>query len=137
MRDQKHDDYLNVYKEFYGYVQGDAPKVGLFLKDKNQGQFAEEVLSALPAHFKRLDAGDFFEEVSSVKIPIELEALTKAGKTSEFIVQKVILRIEDIINDEEKITHATVSQKIKQTLENIESKEYVKFKKTNPDIQLD
>ena len=75
-----------MYKEFYGHVQGDAPKVGLFLKDKNQGPFAEEVISALPAHFKWLDAGDFFEEVSSIKTAIELEALTKAGKTSEFIV---------------------------------------------------
>lgn len=128
---------MNVYKEFYGYVKGESPKVGLFLQDKNQGQFAEEVLNSLPAHFQRSDAGEFFEKVSSVKTSSELEALSKAGKTSEFIVQKVILRIEDIINDEEKISHATVSDKIKKTLEDIDSRDYLKFKKSNPDILLD
>lgn len=72
-----------------------------------------------------------------MKTSSELEALSKAGKTSEFIVQKVILRIEDIINDEEKISHATVSDKIKKTLEDIDSRDYLKFKKSNPDILLD
>jgi len=60
--------------------------------------------------------------------------LIKAAKTTEFILKKCILRVEDIINDEEKISHSSVSQKIKQTLENTESKDFIKFKKQYPDI---
>jgi nucleosome binding factor SPN SPT16 subunit len=51
IRDPKADDHEKVYSDFFSFVKGDAPKVGVFGQDKSTGKFAEEFSKAIPAHF--------------------------------------------------------------------------------------
>lgn len=66
-RDPKIENHSALYKEFFDFVKGHNPKVGMFLKDKNQGQITDEFFKAIPANFDWVDAGDLFEEISSLK----------------------------------------------------------------------
>jgi Xaa-Pro aminopeptidase len=59
----------------------------MFLRDKNQGPISDELFKAIPPHFDRVDAGDLFEEISSVKSNAELESIEKAGKVVCFIMK--------------------------------------------------
>lgn len=84
----------------------------MFLKDKNQGQITDELFKAIPHNFERVDASELFEEIIAVKSASEQESLEKAGKIVCMLLWKVQGRIEDVINDEEKIQHAVVAWRI-------------------------
>jgi len=59
----------------------------MFLRDKNQGPITDELFKSIPAHFERVDAGDLFEEISSVKSVSDLESLENAGKVVSFVLK--------------------------------------------------
>ena len=79
IRDPKIENHSALYKEFFDFVKGHNPKVGMFLWDKNQGQITDEIYKNIPTNFDKVDAGDFFEEISSVKSSSEIEAIEKAA----------------------------------------------------------
>lgn len=109
----------------------------MFLKDRNQGQITDELFKAIPSHFDRVEAGELFDEISSVKTGLEMDSLEKAGKAVCFILKWLQARIENVINDEEKIQHSVVAWKIQEIIENEESKDRQKLAKSHPDLILD
>jgi nucleosome binding factor SPN SPT16 subunit len=115
-------------------VTGDAPTVGVFEKDHSEGKFIDELRAAVPAKFQLKDAADFFEALAGRKTATEQAQLEKSGRVTAFVLKKLISRIEDIINDEEKISHAQVADKMRQILEAEDSAELAKFSKQNSDV---
>ena len=109
----------------------------MFSQDKSTGKFAEEFAKAMPKNFTKVDAGEFFEKISAVKNEQEIDNVSKAGLVTSFLLKRLIVRIEDIVNDEEKVTHKDVASKLQEAIENEESKELSKFKKLNPDVEID
>lgn len=58
----------------------------------------------------------------------------KAGKITSFIMKKLILRLEDVINDEEKVTHKQIADQVSEVLE---KGDLSKFKSSNPDFDFE
>lgn len=137
VRDPKVPDNSGVYSEFFSHLNG--KNIGVFNNDTNTGKFCDELWDAFPKDMTKVDASGFIEEVAAVKEvewPHEVTQIEKAGKVTAFVMKKLISRLEDIINDEERISHEQVADKLqKQVFEDQESKELQRLHKANPDIE--
>ena len=109
----------------------------MFANDKPFGKFADELEKSMPAHFQKVDAESIFDEVMAVKEEEDLDSAEKAGRVTTFLMKRLISRIEDVLNDEEQISHHEVAQQIKTIAEKTEEKDMQKFFKNNTDVDLE
>ena len=136
-RDPKNEDsHEAVYQEFLGHIKGKSPKIGVFA-GLEQGRFVEALNKSIPAHFERKDAGPFLHELVSSKTDEDMEMVQKAGCFTAFVTKRLISRIEDVVDEENKVSHSKVANDLKTEFEEEESKVVKKFKAKYPDIDYE
>jgi len=94
-------------------------KIGKLVKEKQVSAFSNEVegfLQKLSPTY--VEIGPLVQECLCVKESDELEIVRKAGKVAVWFEDKVIMEVENIIDNEAKTTHAEISKKIENMLEN-------------------
>jgi len=93
-------------------------KIGKLVKERQVSPFSSEVegfLQKLSA--TNVEIGPLVQECLCVKESDELEIVRKAGKVAVWFEDKVIMEVENIIDNEAKTTHSAISKKIENMLE--------------------
>ena len=94
-------------------------KVAVFQKDKIDGELSQKVLDGFAQRGATLcEMSDFFQEVQLTKIDIEKQNMQMAANLTEWTFERVIYEVEAVIEDDKKVKHSYIQNKIEGGLDN-------------------
>ena len=100
-------------------VPNDIQKVAVFNKDKLDGDLSQNVFDNLKKRVVTLlEMSDFVEDMQKVKIEDEQKNMGIAAKLTEWTFKRIVQEIEDIIEEEKKVKHSYIQNKIEGALDN-------------------
>lgn len=70
VRDTKQDNTPQIIEKVLSYVKGSPAKVGIYLKDKIDGDMTQATINAIDQKgFQKVEMKDFMDKVHQIKIP--------------------------------------------------------------------
>lgn len=119
VRDIKQDNTPEVIDKLLGYVRGKPAKIGIFLKDQEDGDLTQHVLKAVDdKKFQKVDMKDFMDRMNMNKIEAEIQNLKTAANFVKWTFENVVREVEDIIEIEKQVKHEAIQKKVEGYLEN-------------------
>jgi nucleosome binding factor SPN SPT16 subunit len=130
-RDMKAEPIPEFVKKVLAEVPETVTKFGYFKNDKVDGDLSQNVQESLEGERKAtlVEMSDFIEQVSMVKIECEQSNMNIAGKFTEWTFKKIADEVENIIEDDTKVKHSQIQNKIERL---IETDAISKFSKQHP-----
>ena len=101
IRDTKNDNSIDLLGAMFSNIPKSPAKIGLFQKDKVDGDITKKALEYLKDRGHVLvELKDFMDIVNEIKIEREVDNLKTASKFTQFTFSKVVNEVEDIIDGE-------------------------------------
>jgi nucleosome binding factor SPN SPT16 subunit len=99
--------------------KGTTCRVGKIVKEPGIGNLIEEwkKITSNDPNIKIIDCNDIADDIMAVKEPEELDNIKVASKYACFIMDVMIKKFENIIDENKKITHENFATEIKTTTE--------------------
>lgn len=93
--------------------------VGTFLKDKIDSEITKTVYDAFETtrKAKLIEMTNFLAMASRVKLDCEQKNMLLASKFTEWTFKRMLTEIEDVIEDDKKVKHSYIQNKIERLLE--------------------
>lgn len=117
---EKTDADKKFLKEAIDHIKksGSGSKIGVFLKDKYDGEFFADWNKAIDqAGFDKIDAGVLMSNVLAVKDEAELNNIKKAAEITNRIFSKQLKdQIINIIDGEKKVKHSKLSEQVEAAI---------------------
>lgn len=130
VRDPKTDSAADIVQKILGQL-ADKAKVGLYLKDKEDGELTKASLKLLDEKsIQKIELKDFMDTVHTIKIKQEVDNVKVAAKFAKWTFDNLINAVEDIIENEYQHKHNSIQKKVESMLEKEESLK--KFLVKNP-----
>ncbi|XVF41714.1 hypothetical protein PTKIN_Ptkin01aG0302300 [Pterospermum kingtungense] len=129
------DAIFGSIKEQYKGSENDAPVVGYIAREAPEGKLLETWAEKLKsAGFQHTDVTNGLSDLFAVKDKEELMNVKKAAYLSYNVLNNVVVpKLENVIDEENKITHATLMDETEKALVNPQLAK-VKLKPENVDI---
>lgn len=109
VRDPKGENSAEVIEKLLSNVSGRNAKIGVFLKDKDDGDLTTGTLKALDDKgFNKVDLKDFMDKVHHTKIQSEVENLKVAASFVKWTFENIVNEVEDIIDAEKQVKHSQI-----------------------------
>jgi Xaa-Pro aminopeptidase len=100
VRDPKNESASDIATKILAKLESDA-KVGLFLKDKEDGDLTKSVYKIMEEKsMVKEELKDFMDRVHAVKIKEEINNVQVAAKFAKWTFENLINAVEDIIENE-------------------------------------
>jgi len=122
IRDLKQDNTNEVIEKVLSNIRSRPAKIGLFLKDQEDGDLTAKVLKTIDEKgFVKTEMKDFMDSVSMVKLKLEIDSTKMACNFLDWNFKNIIGEVEYIIDEEKKVKHSSISKKIEGMQENSSS----------------
>ena len=103
---------------FLNEIPADVKKVANFQKDRMDGDLSQKVFDGLNQRGATLvELSDFFQDVQKVKLDCELSSMQMAANFTEWTFKRIVNEIEEIIEEDKKVKHASIQSKIESGLD--------------------
>lgn len=126
VRDLKQDNTNEVIDKVLSNIKVKPAKVGLFLKDEEDGDFTSKVIQAVESKgFTKTDMLDFMDRANQVKLKREVENVKTACSFLKWNFDNIVGEVEYIIDEEKHVKHSAIQKKIEGMVEKSDS--FTKF----------
>uniref|UniRef100_A0A6G1S525 FACT complex subunit n=1 Tax=Aceria tosichella TaxID=561515 RepID=A0A6G1S525_9ACAR len=119
VRDKDDSNKAN-FEKILSIIKSNGTNLGVFSKDKFEGEFYEECLKNLykpENNFERKDASPAMAVIMAVKDESELQYIQKACTATETTYSRVLLKeLTTIIDKEKKVSHGKLSAKLNDAI---------------------
>ena len=118
-RDVKQEPVPDFVKRVINKVPTSVNSVGTFLKDKIDGELTQTVYDTFEKSHKAklVEMSGFVAQACRVKLDCEQKNMLTASKFTEWTYKRITTEIENIIEDDKKVKHSNVQNKIERLLE--------------------
>lgn len=133
VRDTKQENTAQVIEKVLSHIKAKPAKVGLYLKDQEDGDLSRQLLKAVDVKgFQKVEMKEFMDKVNMTKIQPEIENLKTASAFVKWTFDNVVGEIEDIIEIDQTQKHEFIQRKVENMLE--DKKKVAKFLTANPKV---
>lgn len=109
VRDLKQDNTNEVIDKVLSNIKVKPAKVGLFLKDEEDGDFTSKVIQAVESKgFTKTDMLDFMDRANQVKLKREVENVKTACSFLKWNFDNIVGEVEYIIDEEKHVKHSAI-----------------------------
>jgi hypothetical protein len=108
VRDPKTESASDIATKILAKLESNS-KVGLFLKDKEDGDLTKSVFRIMEEkNIVKDEMKDFMDRVHAVKIKEEINNVQVAAKFAKWTFENLINAVEDIIENEQQHKHNSI-----------------------------